>query len=170
MKSPSRTINLLVLLVAAFAHLTMTAPSSFEDSTVSSSSNKGQQALSDHWVMKMSVNDLETAQKIAREHNFKVVRRVGSLDGYFVIVANDEHRFRRSSSSRDEEKNLSWSSSSAASNFTENLVSNMQAHPLIESVEKEPLLVRTKRDFIELPIRSSISHVLLNSDLARQQR
>lgn len=171
MKSPSRTINLLVLLVAAFAHQTMTAPSSFEDSTVSSSSNKGQQALSDHWVMKMSVNDLETAQKIAREHNFKVVRRVGSLDGYFVIVANDEHRFRRSSSSRDDQKNLSWSwSSSTASNFTENLVSNMQAHPLIESVEKEPLLVRTKRDFIELPIRSSISHVLLNSDLARQQR
>ena len=169
MNSPSRTINLLVLLVAAFAHLTMTAPSSFEDSTVSSSSSKGQQALSDHWVMKMSVNDLETAQKIAKEHNFKVVRRVGSLDGYFVIVANDEHRFRRSSSSRDEDKNLS-SSSAAVSNITENLVSNMQAHPLIESVEKEPLLIRTKRDFIELPIRSSISQVLLNSDLARQQR
>ena len=147
MKSPS-TRNLLFILVVGLLVVdhTMSSP------TLDNNNNNKEQQWSNHWIMKMSVNDLKTAQKIAREHIFKVVRRVGSLDGYFIIISNDEHCFRSSPFSSQDD-------------FSSMLVSNILAHPLVESVEKEPILVRKKRDFIELPIKSSISQDMLNLDL-----
>lgn len=96
--------------------------------------------------MKMSVNDLETAEQVAREHNFRVVRRVGSLDGYFVIMDNnnDYDSARRHMQKRS---TLLGSSPSgpvpvAARVINETLLLAFQSHPLIESIHQEPILVR----------------------------
>lgn len=112
----------------------------------------------------MSVNDLDLATKIAKEHNFHVIRRIGSLDGYFMIKPDDRKAKRSASSSIDDIDNLDTLETD------DTLVRKIESHPLIESIQKEEILRRTKRDFVELPINPAISHVLLDSDFARQQR
>lgn len=127
-----------------------------DDSSSGSESGSGNgSGLSRHWLMKMSTNDLEVARRVAREHNFTVIRRVGTSDGYFVIeydVVDDQaHKIHKREA-------------------LEVVMRDIVAHPLIESVEKEKLLVRRKRDFVELPVQTAIQRVLLDADVQRQQR
>lgn len=133
-----------------------------------SNNNNNNRVMSDHWIMKMSVDDIDMARKIASEHNFRVIRRIGSFDGYFMIKP-DEHRTKYKRSTNNDS---SASDSPVANGGSDPslLVSKFEAHPLIESIHQEEILNRTKRDFIDLPVNPAISHVLLNNDFVRQQR
>jgi subtilisin family serine protease len=115
------------------------------------SSFQTENKLSKHWLMKMSVNDVTIANQLAKEHNFKLVRQVGQLKGYFMILS-DHSKSKRS---------LMTNTSLA--------LENLSQHPLIESIHKEELIVREKRDFIEMPSSvKSIDKSLLGNHVNRQ--
>lgn len=101
--------------------------------------------MSDHWVIKVDSKDMEFVSKLAQEHNFKLVRQVGSLEGYYVIEST-HHKMKRSA-------NMSLNL------LIDKSVQILNAHPLVESLHKEEIKVRRKRDFIELPIQPNLFHI-----------
>jgi len=104
--------------------------------------SKSDEKLSKFWVMKLNETNIDEAKKIAKSHHFKILRQVGSLSGYY-LVTSEHHRRRRSSDI-------------TLSQFIQKSEKKLAAHPAVESFEREKLLVRKKRDFIEMPISSDI--------------
>ncbi len=91
--------------------------------------------MSAHWLLKLDTDDINLARTIASEHNFNVVRQVGKLAGYY-IVESTHHRTRRSSDSNVKQ-------------LIEHSAQKLSAHPSVEVFQREKLLSRKKRDFIE---------------------
>lgn len=91
---------------------------------------------SNHWLLKINgVNDISVASKLASEFDFRLVRQVGDFDGYY-IVESDHHRVKRSADV-------------PVQNLISESLERMKRHWLVESMEKEAVKVRKKRDFIE---------------------
>lgn len=94
--------------------------------------------LSNQWVMKIADGhgDLDLANKIAKQHNFRVVRAVGSLKDYYVVeLDKSHHRAKRS----PEQLN----------NLIKESEQNIRSREQVEIFEREKLLVRRKRDYVE---------------------
>jgi hypothetical protein len=94
----------------------------------------------DHWVMKIN-GDLNMAKQVAREHSFKIMRPIGGLDGYYMVKL-DQNRHKR-----DVNELLNDQSFTETLKTRENMVSSNKN---VEIFQREKILVRRKRDFIEL--------------------
>ena len=95
--------------------------------------------FSDYWLLKINGN-LDEVKQLATEHKFKLVNKVGSLDGYYhVKLDNSNNNMRRRRSSVDHMQELKKS---------EVLINS---HPFVEMFQREKVLKRSKRDFIEEP-------------------
>jgi subtilisin family serine protease len=95
--------------------------------------------FSDYWLLKIN-GDLDEVKQLATEHKFKLLNKVGSLDGYYhVKLDNSNNNMRHRRSSVDHMQELKKS---------EVLISS---HPSVEIFQREKVLKRSKRDFIEEP-------------------
>jgi hypothetical protein len=132
---------LIIVLIKLVLDLTYCSEINGDIIEISNDQNDGK--LSKFWVMKLNETNMDEAKKIAKSHHFKILRQVGSLSGYY-LVTSEHHRRRRSSDV-------------TLSQFIKQSEDKLAAHPAIESFEREKLLVRKKRDFIEMPISSDIA-------------
>lgn len=109
-------------------------------SDVDGDENENNDDYSDYWLLKINGN-LDEVKQLANEHKFKLLNKVGSLEGYYHVkldTANSNLRHRRSNNA-DHILELKES---------EVLISS---HPSVEIFQREKALVRTKRDYIEEP-------------------
>jgi hypothetical protein len=126
-------IKISVLAQLLFAVLVLAT----ESLRIVEASQKDEAKLSAHWLLKLDTDNIELARRIASEHNFNVVRQVGKLEGYY-IVESVHHRARRSSDSSVDVDHL-----------VENSAQKLSAHPSVEQFEREKVLSRKKRDYVE---------------------
>jgi hypothetical protein len=86
--------------------------------------------FSDSWIIKLNGNLDDEFKQFTLKHNFKILNKVGGLDGYYYVrqASNILNRSKRSVFSVNE---------------TENFIS---AHPIVESFTREKVLVRKRRD------------------------
>lgn len=105
--------------------------------TNSSLSNDTNSKLASTWVLKID-GDLEFARNLAKNFSFRVVRQVGSLEGFFMVESNHKNSPKRSKfrSLRD---------------FVKLTEIKLRAYPKVELFEREKLLNRKKRDLISEP-------------------
>jgi hypothetical protein len=102
----------------------------------------------DHWVMKIN-GDLNMAKQIAHEQSFKIMRPIGGLEGYYMVKL-DQSRHRR-----DVNDLLNDES------FTETLKARetmLSSNKNVEIFQREKVLVRRKRDFVEPSFRIAQQH------------
>ena len=108
---------------------------------------------SDYWLIKINGN-FDDVKQLAKEHNFKLLDQVGSLDGYYHVKLDSSARHRRSEETTDHVRDLTRSESV------------INAHPSVEMFMREKSLRRIKRDFIEEELDAS----LVDSALAEENR
>ena len=93
--------------------------------------------LSDSWVIKLNGNLDDELSQLLLNQNFKILNKVGSLNGYYHVRphSNSLTRSRRSNNSLQESEDL------------------ISAHPLVESFSREKVLSRNRREniFYETP-------------------
>jgi hypothetical protein len=91
---------------------------------------------SDSWLIKLHGDLNEAMREFILKHNFKIVNRIGGLDGYFNV---------RLTSFNDDTTSLTRMRRSDENflNDSENLI---RSHPLVASFEREKVLVRTRRN------------------------
>lgn len=129
----------LMLIINVNAFPNNDAPVSVSGDTSSNLKiKKASERESNQWVMRLEAgSDMEQARRIAKENNFKLVRQVGRTNNF--VVELEHHRVRRSARSAD----------TPLADVVKKLEANVAAHPNVESFHREPLLKRSKRDFIE---------------------
>ena len=88
--------------------------------------------FSNSWIVKLNGNLDDDFKQFTLKHNFKILNKVGCLDGYYHVrqASNILNRTKRSVLSVNE---------------TENLISS---HPIVESFTREKVLVRKRRNSV----------------------
>ena len=105
-------------------------------------SNQNQNVkLSKHFLLQMNTNDQNEAHNLLKDTGFRILRKVGSLDGVYMVEP-DHHR-------------ISKRSAGDLHKIAEKIIS----HPKVEMFEREKILTRRKRDFIELPLEMHIEKI-----------
>ena len=102
--------------------------------------------FSDYWIIKIN-GSLDEIKQLANEHSFKIIGPVGSLEGFFHVKS--EHKRRK--------RSADGHSLTSSIRISERAINS---HPNVELFEREKLLLRKKRDYIEMPIHTSFQGVL----------
>ncbi|RNA11015.1 pro convertase subtilisin kexin type 5 isoform X4 [Brachionus plicatilis] len=94
----------------------------------------------------MTTNDANEANSLLKDTGFRILRQVGPLNGVYMVEA-EQHRISKRSA-HDLHK--------AARKIT--------SHPRVQLFEREKILTRHKRDFIELPLEMHIEKLGRSAD------
>ena len=105
----------------------------------------GDDDFSDYWLIKVNGN-LDEVKQLAAEHKFTILKQVGSLDGYYHVKLDSANASSSSNSMRRRRSN-----DEASSSKIKNAESLINSHPSVEMFEREKVLRRSKRDYIEDP-------------------
>lgn len=110
---------------------------------------------SKRWVLKLENTqegmDSESldrlANQIAREHNFKLLRQVGDMKGYYMVEFNETHLESIEAAPGESHHHVRRKREAVVSSSADQL----KSHPAVEDLVNEKILVRKKRDFMPIP-------------------
>lgn len=106
----------------------------FSSINVIKSTRDADKQLSSHWILQLDVDNIDEARRLAREHNFNVIRPVNAklLPGYYVVESEHHGRARRDVDKAE----------------MESLARQLNDHPSVVSFGREKVLSRKKRDYM----------------------